>query len=230
MSAPARLPWWRWLAVVLLALACWLVPLVAVWLNAQEARRAQRRMPAGDGASERARIPLILFAETWPTRAVVKLEEIQGQSAESDVALGARVVANDLARALQQLGVTSEVRRLDVLDEGADLLDHRDIVLVYPTPHASPPGQDTQVVAQRLAARVASEDPRLAQLTVHDVAIAEDAPPAAAAQAGLAGTMAYYHLAYRPGPALVEAMNSLVIYRRLQALATELSAQAAHHD
>jgi hypothetical protein len=39
--------------------------------------------------------------------------------------------------------------------------------------------------------------------------------------------MAYYHLGYRPGPALVEAMNSLVIYRRLQDLAAELPAASA---
>ncbi len=230
MRMPDRLPRLRWFAVVAIALTAWLAPLLAVWLNAQEARRTLRRPEADGDAAGGRNGPLILFADCWPTRAVVNLEEIQGQSAESDVALGAQVVAKDLARALDQLGVASEVRRLDSVAEAKDLLAHRDIVLVYPTRHAAPPWQVTQLIDHDLEALVASRDPRLAGLRLRDVAIAEDAPPAAAAQATMAATMAYYHLTYRSGPARVESMNSLVIYRRLQALAVELTGHAASHE
>jgi hypothetical protein len=230
MSMPTRLPLLRWSVVVAIALAAWLTPLLVVWLNAQETRRMPRRPAAPDDAGGRLDVPLILFADTWPTRAVVNIEEIQGQSAESDVALGAQVVAKDLALALQQLGVASEVRRMDTVTDPKELLDHRDVVLVYPTRHAAPPWQVTHLIDHDLEALVASQDPRLSRLRLRDVAISEEASPAAAAQANMSATMAYYHLYYRSGPALVESMNSLVIYRRLQALAGELTGQAASHE
>jgi hypothetical protein len=223
MRGPSRLPLLRWAAVVAIAAAAWLTPLLVVWLNAQEARRMPRRPLGPDDAAGHQDRTLILFADSWPTRAVVNIEEIQGQSSESDVALGTQVVAKDLALALTQLGVASEVRRMDAVADAKELLDHRDIVLVYPTRHAGLPWQVTQLIDHDLEALVAGQDPRLSGLTLHDVAIAEDGPPAAAAQASMSATMAYYHLSYRPGPALVESMNSLVIYRRLQALAGELS-------
>jgi hypothetical protein len=230
MSRPARLTPLRWTAVVAIALAAWLTPLLVVWLNAQEARRLPRRPAANDDAAGPQDGPLILFADTWPTRATVKLEEIQGQSAESDVALGAQVVAKDLARALGQLGVISEVRRMEAVADPKELLRFRDIVLVYPARHAAPPWQVTQLIDHDLEALVASQDPRLPRLRLRDIAIAEDGPPAAAAQANMTATMAYYHLTYHSGPALVESMNSLVIYRRLQALAGELTGRATSHE
>ncbi len=226
MRSPSRLPLLRWTVVVAIAFAAWLTPLLVVWLNAQESRRPPRRPAAPDDAAGHHDGPLILFADCWPSRAVVNIEEIQGQSAESDVALGAQVVAKDLARALSQLGVTSEVRRMDAVGDARELLAYRDLVLVYPTRHAAPPWQVTQLIDYDLEALVASQDPRLSGLRLRDIAIAEDAPPAAAAQAAMAATMSYYHLSYRSGPALTEAMNSLVIYRRLQALAGELSGRA----
>jgi hypothetical protein len=230
MRGPARRPLLRWSVVVAIALAAWLTPLLVVWLNAHEARRQLRRPAAQDDAAGPQDGPLILFADTWPTRRVVNIEEIQGQSAESDVALGAQVVAKDLARALSQLGVTGEVRRMDAGADPKDLLGHREIVLVYPARHGAPPWQVAELIDHDLEALVASQDPRLSGLRLRDVAIAEEAAPAAAAQASIAATMAYYHLSYRPGPALVEAMNSLVIYRRLQALAEELTIPSATHE
>ncbi len=219
-----------WILVAVFATTLWLLPLVLVWWSAQDPRRALRRAARDVVPPPQAPGPLILYADSWPTRETIDLVEIQGKSEESDIILGPKVIASDLSLALRQLGVTSESRRLDSIADPAELLTHREIVLVYPTRHGEPPWQVMQFVDHQLEALVARQDPALAKLQLRDVAIAEGPAHAAAAQAALAATMAYYHLDYHPGPALVEAMNSIVIYRRLQDLAAQLPAQGVHHD
>jgi hypothetical protein len=230
MTVPPRPQVGLWILIVTGAALAWITPLVVVWLGAQDARRAPRRPGPGIDQPPAADGPLILYADTWPTRAVVNLEEIQGRSTESDVALGTQVVAKDLSLALQQLGVVSETRRLDSITDPHALLSHRQIVLIYPTRHAQPPWQVTRFIDHDLEPLVASQDPRLRGMQVRDVAIAEDAAPASRAQSSLAAAMAYYSITYRSGPALLEEMNSLVIYKQLQSLAAELKKQAAAHD
>jgi hypothetical protein len=203
--------------VVVLATTVWLLPVLLVWWNAHEQRRPLRRPDAGDRPTGPG--PLILYADTWPTREVIDLREVQAATVETDHALGPKAVASDLALALDELGVTAEAQRLDDLPADADLLGGRAIVLVYPVRHGQPPAAVLRFVDRHLEPLVADGDPALAQLRISDVAIAEKPAQAQNAQASLATTMAYYGLAYRPGTTLLEPMNSIVIYQRLQALA-----------
>jgi|GEM_PF-2798302 hypothetical protein len=230
MRAGGRPPALLWLLIALFALSAWLVPLVVVWLNAQEARRAARRAPPPDRPAPGSDVPLILYADTWPTRAVVNIEEIQGRSSESDVALGTAVVAHDLSMALQQLGIASEQRRIDSITDAHDLLLHREIVLIYPCRHAQPPWQVTHLLDSQFEPLVASQDRRLGRVQVRDVAIAEDARPAQSAQASLASALSYYSISYRSGPELLESMNSIVIYQHLQELAEQVRTRMAEHE
>ncbi len=213
-----------WTLVVAFATVVWLVPFLLVWLTHQDPRRAlrqaARQLPLPPPQSN---VPLILYAENWPTREAIKLEEVQGATQESDVILGPKVIAGDVALALRDLGIVSEPRRLESIADDATLLAHRSIVLIYPVRHGRPPAEVMQFVDRRLEALFAGQDPALKALCFRDVAIAEKPAPAAEAQAALAAALRYYTLDYRPGPELVEAMNSIAIYKQLQALAAELS-------
>jgi hypothetical protein len=215
-----------WVLVVAFALTVWLLPLLLVWWNAQDPRRALRRDAARASLPPQASGPLILYAETWPTRTVIDLKEVQGATAETDHALGPKAVASDLALALRELGIASEAQRLDSVPEGAALLAHREIVLIYPVRHGQPPAEVMRFIDQRLEPLVAAQEVALTRARFRDVAIAERTEQAGHAQAALAATMAYYGLGYRPGVTLVEEMNSIVIYERLRALARQLPAAA----
>ncbi|HEX3134982.1 MAG TPA: hypothetical protein VHX44_15555, partial [Planctomycetota bacterium] len=166
--------------------------------------------------------PLILYADTWPTREVINLKEIQGATTETDHALGAKAVASDLALAFDELGIVAEAQRLDDLPEDADLLTGRPIVLVYPVRHEQAPAVVQRFVDQRLEGLVAEQDPRLKKLTLCDVAIAEKSTQAEHAQAALSATMRYYGLTYRPGIALLEPMKSIEIYEHLRTMAKQV--------
>jgi hypothetical protein len=206
-----------WILVVLFALAVWLVPFLVVWSHAEPPKRPVKRAPPKDG--EPTRGPLILYADTWPTREVINLKEIQAATTETDHALGAKVVANDLTLALDELGVSAEPVRLADLPEDADLLTGRPIVLVYPVRHGRPPAQIMAFIDQRLEPLAGAQDPALKNLRLIDVAIAEKPAQAESAQQAMAATARYYGLTYQPGEALLEPMNSIVIYDHLRALA-----------
>lgn len=213
-----------WTLVVAFATVLWLVPFLIVWSTHQDPRRALRQ--AARQASSPlppSNVPLILYAESWPTREVIKLEEVQGATQESDVILGPKVIAGDVALALRDLGIVSEPRRLESIADDATLLAHRDIVLVYPVRHGRPPAEVMQFLDRRLEALFAGQDPALKTLRFHDVAIAEKPAPAEEAQAALATSMRYYAFDYRRGPVLVEAMTSIAIYQQLQAFAARMS-------
>jgi hypothetical protein len=224
MSGTARTNACRWTLVTGFALAIWLVPLLLVLLS-----RGPRRAPppAGGGPPLPAQAPgpLILYAAAWPTRQAVDLAEIQGVAAETDNILAPQGIAADLALALRQAGIASETQRLDERFALAAPLAHRDIVLVYPLRHGAPPWPVMRFVDHALEPALARQDPGLAGLTIHDVAIAEDAAAPAAAQAALAASLGYYHVAYQAGPALDESLTSIVVYKRLQALAATMQAQ-----
>ena len=217
-----------WTLVVVFATVVWLVPFVIVWSTHQDprrslretARQAVRQAPPPPSQSS---VPLILYAENWPTREVVKLEEVQGATQESDVILGPKVIAADVALALRDLGIVSEPRRLESIADDATLLAHRDIVLIYPVRHGRPPAEVMQFVDRRLEVLFAGQDPALKALRFHDVAIAEKPAPAAEAQAALALALRYYAFDYQAGPVLLEPMTSITIYQHLQALAAGLS-------
>jgi len=210
-----------WFLVVLFALTVWLLPLLVVWWQAEPPRRALKRVPpkVGDPGPQG---PLILYADTWPTREVINLKEIQGATAETDHALGPKAVANDLALALDELGIVAEAQRLDDLPPDADLLTGRPIVLVYPVRHGQPPAAVLRFVDQRLESLIAEQDPRLKRLHLSDVTISEKPAQAEHAQQSLAATMTYYGLTYRPGVALLEPMNSIVIYEHLRTMAKQV--------
>lgn len=218
-----RHPRAAWTLVVVFATVVWLVPFLVVWSTHQDPRRALRQAarqapPASAGAD----VPLILYADTWPTREVVRLEEVQGATQESDVILGPKVIAADVALALADLGIVAEPRRLESIADDATLLAQRDIVLIYPVRHGRPPAEVMHFVDRRLEALFAGQDPALKTLRFRDVAIAEKPAPAAAAQAALGAALRYYALDHRPGPALLEPMTSIAIYQHLQAFAAEL--------
>jgi hypothetical protein len=206
-----------WVLVVVFAITVWLVPFVVVWLQAEPPKRQVKRAPPTDGQPVKG--PLILYADTWPTREVINLEEIQGATAETDHALGAKAVANDVALALEELGITGEPMRLDDLPADADLLTGRPLVLVYPVRHGRPPAPIVQFLDRRLEPLVGEEDPRLKDLRITDVAIAEKPAHAESAQQAMAATMRYYGVSYQPGQVLLEPMNSIEIYNHLRALA-----------
>jgi hypothetical protein len=225
-AAPRRNPL-RWALVAIFAVAIWLVPLLLVLLGDRGVRRAPPPAAGGPPLPAQAPGPLILYASAWPTRRAVDLAEIQGVAAETDNILAPQGIAGDLALALRQAGIASETQRLDEGFQLAAPLAQRDIVLVYPLRHGAPPWQVMRFVDHALEPALARQDPRLADLTVHDVAIAEDAAAPAAAQAALAASLAYYHVAYRAGPGLDETLGSIAVYQRLQALAATLRAQPA---
>ncbi len=210
-----------WILVVVFALIVWLVPLLIVWAQAAPVRRPLARAPLPDGAPP-SKGPLILYADTWPTRATINLKEIQAATTETDHALGPKAVANDVALALEELGITGEPMRLDDLPADADLLTGRPIVLVYPVRHGCPPAAIMQFVDRRLEPLVGAQDPALPRLRIFDVAIAEKPAQAESAQKFLDGTMRYYGVTYRPGAALLEPMNSIVIYEQLRAFAKQV--------
>ena len=225
MSRAARRHLGRWALVAGFALAIWLVPLLLVLLSSRGPRRAQPPAGGGPPLPAQAPGPLILYAAAWPTRQAVDLAEIQGVAAQTDNILAPQGIAADLALALRQAGITSETQRLDEHVELAAPLTRRDIVLVYPLRHGAPPWQVMRFVDHALEPALARQDPGLAGLTIHDVAIAEDATAPAAAQSALAASLAYYHVAYRAGPGLDESLTSIVVYKRLQALAATMRAQ-----
>lgn len=209
-----------WILVVIFAITVWLVPFVIVWMQAEPPKRQVKRAPPQDG--EPVKGPLILYADTWPTREVIKLEEIQGATAETDHALGPKAVANDVALALEELGVTGEPLRLDDLPADADLLTGRPIVLVYPVRHGRPPTPIVQFLDRRIEPLVGEEDPRLKDLRITDVAIAEKPAHAESAQLAMGAALKYYGLTYQPGMVLLEPMNSIEIYEHLRALAKQV--------
>ena len=206
-----------WLLVVVFAIIVWLVPFVVVWTQAEPPKRQVKRTPPTDGQAPKG--PLILYADTWPTREVINLEEIQGATAETDHGLGPKALANDVALALDELGVTAEPMRLDDLPEDADLLTGRPIVLIYPVRHGRPPTPIVQFLDRRIEPLVGEQDPRLKNLRFTDIAVAEKPAHAESAQQALGATMRYYGLTYQPGVVLLEPMNSIVIYEHLRDLA-----------
>lgn len=210
-----------WILVVVFAVTVWSLPLFLVWLQAEPPKRVLKRAPpkAGDPGPQG---PLILYADTWPTREVINLKEIQGATAETDHALGPKAVAKDLALALDELGIVAEAQRLDDLPEDADLLAGRPIVLIYPVRHGQPPAPVLRFIDQRLEGIIAEQDPRLKQLQLSDVAIAEKSTQAEHAQQSLAATMKYYGLTYRPGVVLLEPMKSIEIYEHLRTMAKQV--------
>jgi hypothetical protein len=209
-----------WILVIFFAVTVWLVPFVVVWTQAEPAKRPVKRAPPTDGQAPKG--PLILYADTWPTREVINLKEIQGATAETDHALGPKAVANDTALALEELGVIAEPMRLDDLPPDADLLTGRPIVLVYPVRHGRPPAAIMQFLDRRLEPLVGDQDPALKQLQICDVAIAEKPTQAESAQKSLGDTMRYYGLTYKPGVVLLEPMNSIVIYEHLRTMAKQV--------
>ncbi len=209
-----------WILVVVFALTVWLVPFIVVWLQAEPPKRQVKRVSPQDG--QPAKGPLILYADTWPTREVINLKEIQGATAETDHALGPKAVANDVALALEELGVIAEPLRLDDLPLDADLLTGRPIVLIYPVRHGRPPASIMQFVDRRLEPLVGDQEPALKKLHICDVAIAEKPAQAESAQKSLSDTMRYYGLTYKPGVVLLEPMNSIVIYEHLRTLAKQV--------
>ena len=210
-----------WILVVIFALTVWSLPLLIVWLQAEPPKRALKRVPpkAGDPGPQG---PLILYADTWPTREVINLKEIQGATAETDHALGPKAVANDVALALDELGIIGEPMRLDDLPPDADLLTGRPIVLIYPVRHGRPPAAIMQFIDRRLEPLVGDQDPALKNLQICDVAIAEKPAQAESAQQALGMTMRYYGLTYKPGVVLLEPMNSIVIYEHLRTMAKQV--------
>lgn len=211
-----------WTLVVVFATVVWLVPFLIVWSTHQDPRRALRQGVRPVTPSSSTNAPLILYAESWPTREVIKLEEVQGATQESDVILGPKVIAGDVALALSDLGIVAEPRRLESIADDATLLAHRDIVLIYPVRHGRPPAEVMQFIDRRLEALFAGQDPALKTLRFHDVAIAEKPKPAEEAQTALASSLRYYAFDYRRGPVLVEAMTSITIYQHLQAFAARM--------
>jgi hypothetical protein len=209
-----------WILVVVFAITVWLVPFLVVWTQAEPPKRPVKRAPPTGGAPVTG--PLILYADTWPTREVINLTEIQGATAETDHALGPKAVANDVALALEELGVTGEPMRLDDLPADADLLSGRPLVLVYPVRHGRPPAPIMQFLDRRVEPLVGDEDPRLKGLRIIDVAIAEKPPHAESAQQAMAATLRYYGVHYQPGEVLLEPMNSIEIYDHLRALAKKV--------
>ncbi len=210
-----------WILIVVFAITVWLVPFVIVWMQAEPAKRQVKRAPPQDGEPV-AKGPLILYADTWPTRETINLKEIQAATTETDHALGPKAVANDIALALDELGVVGEPMRFDDLPEDADLLTGRPIVLVYPVRHGRPPTPIVQFLDRRIEPLVGEQDPRLKQLRFTDVAIAEKPAHAESAQQALGATMRYYGLTYQPGVVLLEPMNSIVIYEHLRTLAKQV--------
>lgn len=209
-----------WVLVVIFAITVWLVPFVVVWTQAELPKRQVKRAPPTDGQPVKG--PLILYADTWPTREVIKIEEIQAATTETDHALGPKAVANDVALALEELGVTGEPVRLDDLPADADLLTGRPIVLVYPVRHGRPPTPIVQFLDRRIEPLVGEEDPRLKDLRITDVAIAEKPAHAESAQQAMAATLRYYGVSYQPGQMLLEPMNSIEIYEHLRVLAKQV--------
>ncbi len=205
-----------WIVIVLLALACLVVPWWWAWSNMPDKRRVPRKL-INDAPPQPG--PLILYADTWPTRATLKIAEIQAATTETDHALGPKAVATDVALALSELGISVEAQRLDDLPKDADLLTGRPIVLIYPVRHGYPPAAIMQFIDTRLEPLVGDQDSALSRLHVSDIAIAEGPQQAAQAQQALTTIMGYYHLSYKPGTTLLEPMNSIVIYERLQAFA-----------
>lgn len=212
-----------WTLVVAFATVLWLVPFLIVWSTHQDPRRALRQAVRQAPTQTQSTVPLILYAESWPTREVIKLDEVQGATQESDVILGPKVIAGDVALALADLGIISEPRRLESIADAATLLAHRDIVLIYPVRHGRPPAEVMQFVDRRLEALFAGQDPALKSLRFHDVAIAEKSAPAVEVQAALATALRYYALDYHAGPVLLEPMTSMAIYKHLQHFAGQIS-------
>ncbi len=225
MSGAPRRNVLRWALVTGFALAIWLIPLVLVLLTNRGPRRALPPADGGPPLPAQAPGPLILYTAAWPTRQAVDLAEIQGMAAETDNILAPQSIATDLALALRQAGIASETQRLDERFALAAPLAHRDIVLVYPLRHGAPPWPVMRFVDHALEPALARLDPGLTGLTIHDVAIAENAAAPAAAQAALATALAYYHIAYQAGPALDQSLTSIAVYKRLQALAATMHAQ-----
>ncbi len=210
-----------WILVVLFALTVWLLPLLIIWLQAEPPKRVIKRASPKPGELS-PQGPLILYADTWPTREVINLKEIQGATAETDHALGPKAIANDLALAFDELGIVAETQRLDDLPEDTDLLSGRPIVLVYPVRHGQPPASVLRFIDLRLESLVAGQDPALKRLHLYDVAIAEKPAQVEHAQAALAITMRYYGLTYHPGVMLLEPMKSIEIYDHLRTMAKQV--------
>jgi hypothetical protein len=107
-----------WLMMLLIATACLVVPWWWVWSQSDPKRRTPRPV-VRDGPPQPG--PLILYADTWPTRAVINIEEIQAATTETDHALGPKAVATDLALALSELGIVVEPQRLADLPKEVEL-------------------------------------------------------------------------------------------------------------
>ncbi len=206
-----------WLLIVCLALAVVLVPWWWVW---SESKLQKRRVPkplVRDAPPLPG--PLILYAETWPTRVQLNIEEIQASTTETDHALGPKAVATDFALALNELGIVVEPQRLSDLPKEADLLTGRPIVLVYPVRHGQPPAAIMQFIDTRIEPLVGEQIATVKSLTFYDIAIAENDQQAGGAHDALQRIFSYYKLSYKPGTSLLEPMNSIVIYEHLQAFA-----------
>lgn len=198
---------WKAALVALIALSAWLVPLAWSLARARNAFSPSPASPPPPLPADASR-PLILFAEGWPTRERLRLDEIQGSTDESASTLAPEIVAGDLGAALAKLGVTAEVHRVDRLPPDLDPARFRPLVLVYPVRHARPAPALAAFYDQRLESLVARQSgPGRLQIT--DIVLAESAADSATAQASLAAMSRYYGIPFQPGPKLDETSTWL---------------------
>lgn len=215
MKTPSGL---RMTVVVMVATAAWLIPLAWSLLRQRGARpRPVTETRSADSAAREGTRPLILYVDAWPTRAKLDLREIQGLTSESEGTLAPAKVADHLYSELGRLGIKPEIHRIDRLPPQAALESFRPVVVVYPVRHGRPAAAIGQFIEQRIEPFIARHSgPR--NLAITDLAVAETSEIAAAAQATLAATAAYYGVPYAAGPRLGPQVS---LYAQNQLLAEQ---------
>ncbi len=198
---------WKWLTLVSLSLAAWLVPLSFVLTRQRVAGKT--RLPLGPSSlPAHATHALILYVDAWPTRITLNLEEIQGATAESPSTLAPAAVAQDLGADLAKLGVTAEVHRIDALSVDVDLARFRPIILIYSSRHGLPASGATSFLDRKIEPLVARQRGP-GNLFLTDVVLGEEPADSKCAQTAFTDMARYYGVGYRPGPRLDQASTWL---------------------
>ncbi len=188
----------RTLLVIGFALGCWLLPL---WRALREAKTETASAEKMAMRNETGKRPLILYAESWPTRRKLDLKEIQGITNESESSLSPQNVSENLYSELSRLGITAEIHRIDQLPETLDLRAHSPLVLVYSARHGLPSAGAITAI-DRIVEPFIARNGGPAGLRLTDMPIGESTESNQAAQKHMLSMSAYYELPYRSGPGL----------------------------